>query len=621
MKTYILFAASCLLFAGCQPVKEQATESPFKKIEQVEFSQVKINDGFWSPRLKKHATTTLAVCIDQIENQTGRIRNFENAAKGSGEHSGIFFDDSDVYKAMEGIAYTLINNPDSELEKKADEWIDKFAAAQQPDGYINTYYTLTGLDGRWKNMDKHEMYCAGHMIEAGVAYYQATGKRKLLDVCIRMADHMMSLFGPDKRHWVPGHEEIELALVKLYKATDDGRYLDFANWLIEERGHGHGTMGGEGEWNPFYYQDEKPVREMTDIAGHAVRCMYLYCGMADVAALKQDTGYMDTMHRLWDDVVLRNMYVTGGIGSSRHNEGFTEDYDLPNLDAYCETCASVGMVYWNQRMNHLTGDAKYIDVLERSMYNGALAGISLSGDRFFYVNPLASKGDHHRQAWYGCACCPSQISRFLPSIGNYVYGTSEDAVWVNLYIGNTTELSAAGQTVTLQQETNYPWDGHVKITLANVKENLNTALKLRIPAWCKQYTLSVNGKEFANTPIDKGYAVIERKWKTGDEITLAMDMPVEAVAADPNVKENVGKRALQRGPLVYCLEETDGKENFDSMKLSGNTKFDLFTLDILLDGATIIHAADGDGKVNFIPYYAWDNREAGRMKVWIDYER
>lgn len=618
MNKYLLLALSCAVFAGCQSVKKETKETPFKKIEQVEFSHVKINDGFWSPRLKKHATTTLAVCIDQIENQTGRIRNFENAAKGSGEHSGIFFDDSDVYKAMEGIAYTLINNPNPELEKKADEWIDKFAAAQQPDGYINTYYTLTGLDKRWQNMDKHEMYCAGHMIEAGVAYYQATGKRKLLDVCIRMADHMMSQFGPDKRHWVPGHEEIELALVKLYKVTNNEQYLDFSNWLIEERGHGHGTKGGEGEWDPFYYQDDKPVREMTDIAGHAVRCMYLYCGMADVAVLKQDTGYMDAMHRLWEDVVLRNMYITGGIGSSRHNEGFTEDYDLPNLDAYCETCASIGMVYWNQRMNQLTGDAKYIDVLERSMYNGALAGISLSGDRFFYVNPLASKGDHHRQEWYGCACCPSQISRFLPSIGNYVYGTSEDAVWVNLYIGNTTELSTGGQTVTLQQETNYPWNGNVKITVSNVKENLNTAFKLRIPAWCKQYTLSVNGKEQSNTTIEKGYAVLDREWKSGDQITLAMDMPVEVVAADERVKENAGKRALQRGPLVYCLEEVDNKD-FNAMKLSDNVKFDTFTLDILLEGAVIIHAAESDCKVNFVPYYAWDNRKAGQMKVWVDY--
>ena len=366
MKNLIIVSAACLALVGCTGTKEaQKEEAPLKRISQVDFSHVKIEDGFWSPRLSKHTTATLPVCIDQIENQTGRIRNFENAAKGEGEHSGIFFDDSDVYKALEGIAYSLINNPNPELEKKADEWIDKMAAAQQPDGYINTYYTLTGLDKRWTNMDKHEMYCAGHMMEAAVAYYQATGKRKLLDVSIRMADHMLSVFGPGKRHWVPGHEEIELALVKLYQVTGETKYLDFANWLLEERGHGYGSKGDEGDWNPEYYQDVVPVRDLESISGHAVRCMYLYCGMADVAALKQDTGYVEAMNRLWDDVVLRNMYITGGIGSSGHNEGFTEDYDLPNLEAYCETCASVGMVYWNQRMNQFTGDAEYVDVLER----------------------------------------------------------------------------------------------------------------------------------------------------------------------------------------------------------------------------------------------------------------
>ena len=504
MKQYLLLAASAFLLQGCQTSKEDIKEQPLKMIEQIDFSHVKINDNFWSPRLSKHVSATLPVCIDQIENQTGRIRNFENAAKGEGEHSGIFFDDSDVYKALEGMAYSLINNPDPELEKKADEWIDKFAAAQQPDGYINTFYTLTGLDKRWTNMDKHEMYCAGHMIEAGVAYYQATGKRKLLDVCIRMTDHMMSQFGPGKRHWVPGHEEIELALVKLYQTTQEQKYLDFAYWLLEERGHGHGTMGDEGKWDPVYYQDIVPVRQLTDISGHAVRCMYLYCGMADVAALKNDTGYIAAMDRLWDDVVHRNMYITGGIGSSRDNEGFTEDYDLPNLDAYCETCASVGMVLWNQRMNQLTGDSKYIDVLERSLYNGALAGISLGGDRFFYVNPLESKGDHHRQEWYGCACCPSQLSRFLPSIGNYIYASSDDALWVNLYIGNTGQIRIGETDILLTQETDYPWDGSVKLTIST-SQPLEKEIRLRIPDWCKTYDLSINGKRI-NVPKEKGYA-------------------------------------------------------------------------------------------------------------------
>lgn len=616
MKQYLLLAASAFLLQGCQTSKEDIKEQPLKMIEQIDFSHVKINDNFWSPRLSKHVSATLPVCIDQIENQTGRIRNFENAAKGEGEHSGIFFDDSDVYKALEGMAYSLINNPDPELEKKADEWIDKFAAAQQPDGYINTFYTLTGLDKRWTNMDKHEMYCAGHMIEAGVAYYQATGKRKLLDVCIRMTDHMMSQFGPGKRHWVPGHEEIELALVKLYQTTQEQKYLDFAYWLLEERGHGHGTMGDEGKWDPVYYQDIVPVRRLTDISGHAVRCMYLYCGMADVAALKNDTGYIAAMDRLWDDVVHRNMYITGGIGSSRDNEGFTEDYDLPNLDAYCETCASVGMVLWNQRMNQLTGDSKYIDILERSLYNGALAGISLGGDRFFYVNPLESKGDHHRQEWYGCACCPSQLSRFLPSIGNYIYASSDDALWVNLYIGNTGQIRIGETDILLTQETDYPWDGSVKLTIST-SQPLEKEIRLRIPNWCKTYDLSINGKRI-NVSEKKGYAVI-KDWKSQDVIALDMDMPVEIVAADPHVKENFGKRAIQRGPLVYCMEEIDNPEYFDQIQLSPSTTFQTAFVSDILNGIKTIKTNGRAQSATFIPYYAWDNRKAGKMRVWIPY--
>lgn len=616
MKQYLLLAASAFLLQGCQTSKEDIKEQPLKMIEQIDFSHVKINDNFWSPRLSKHVSATLPVCIDQIENQTGRIRNFENAAKGEGEHSGIFFDDSDVYKALEGMAYSLINNPDPELEKKADEWIDKFAAAQQPDGYINTFYTLTGLDKRWTNMDKHEMYCAGHMIEAGVAYYQATGKRKLLDVCIRMTDHMMSQFGPGKRHWVPGHEEIELALVKLYQTTQEQKYLDFAYWLLEERGHGHGTMGDEGKWDPVYYQDIVPVRQLTDISGHAVRCMYLYCGMADVAALKNDTGYIAAMDRLWDDVVHRNMYITGGVGSSHDNEGFTEDYDLPNLDAYCETCASVGMVLWNQRMNQLTGDSKYIDILERSLYNGALAGISLGGDRFFYVNPLESKGDHHRQEWYGCACCPSQLSRFLPSIGNYIYASSDDALWVNLYIGNTGQIRIGETDILLTQETDYPWDGSVKLTIST-SQPLEKEIRLRIPNWCKTYDLSINGKRI-NVSEKKGYAVI-KDWKSQDVIALDMDMPVEIVAADPHVKENFGKRAIQRGPLVYCMEEIDNPVYFDQIQLSPSTTFQTAFASDILNGIKTIKTNGRAQSATFIPYYAWDNRKAGKMRVWIPY--
>ena len=589
-----------------------------KKITSVDFSNVRIEDSFWAPRLDKHYATTVPVCIDQIENQTGRIRNFENAARGEGKHSGIFFDDSDVYKALESIAYTLVNHPDAVLEAKADEWIDKFAAAQQPDGYINTFYTLTGLENRWINMDKHEMYCAGHMTEAAVAYYKATGKRKFLDVAIRMADHMLSVFGPGKRDWVPGHEEIELALVKLYEVTGEKKYLEFAGWLLDERGHGYGTKGGNNDdWSKEYYQDDVPVREMTDIKGHAVRAMYLYCGMADVAAYTHDEGYMAALDRLWDDVVLRNMYITGGIGSSRHNEGFTEDYDLPNLEAYCETCASVGMVYWNQRMNQFTGDSKYIDVLERSMYNGALAGISLAGDRFFYVNPLESLGNHHRQAWYGCACCPSQISRFLPSIGNYLYGISDDALWVNLFIGSTAEVKLGRRNLKLVQETGYPWTGDVKLTV-HTDASFRKEVRVRIPGWCETYSLTVNG-EAVEAPVDKGYAVIFRRWNDGDVIGLSMEMPVKMVAADERVKADEGKRAIQRGPLVYCMEEVDNQD-YDNVVLSSSSTLNPAFDAELLGGVVRIDGETDGQPFRLIPYYSWDNRKAGRMKVWIEYK-
>ncbi len=613
LRFFSLVLSAILILSGCSGKKA----SSMKKITPVSFSEVVINDSFWSPRLKSHKDVTLDVCIDQIENQTGRIRNFENAAKGEGEHSGIFFDDSDVYKALEGMAYSLQNNPDPVLEAKCDEWIDKFAAAQQEDGYINTFYTLTGLENRWDNMDKHEMYCAGHMIEAGVAYYNVTGKRKLLDVCIRMADHMMTVFGPGKRHWVPGHEEIELALVKLYQTTGEKKYLDFANWLLEERGHGYGSYGKliDRPWPAHYYQDEVPVRDMSEISGHAVRSMYLYCGMADVAAYTGDQGYIDALNRLWDDVVLRNMYITGGIGQSASNEGFSEDYDLPNLTAYCETCASVGMVLWNWRMNQFTGDSKYADVMERSMYNGALAGISLKGDRFFYVNPLESLGGHHRQAWYGCACCPSQICRFLPSIGNYIYGVSDEAVWVNLYIGDKADVKVGRKTLTLAQETNYPWEGAVTLKVG-AKSPVKTQLRLRIPGWCKDYSLKVNG-ETCEAPVEKGYAVIDGRWKDGDVVEINFDMPVEVVAADPRVKEDVGKRAVQRGPIVYCIEEADNKEGFDDLRISEDATFDTAFESGKLNGIVSIAAHVGDRTLNYIPYYSWDNREAGKMKVWV----
>ena len=601
--------------AGCS----EDHKSTSSKLTPVDFSYVQITDSFWSRILTNHVNTTLPVCIDQIENKSGRIRNFENAALGEGEHSGIFYDDSDVYKALEGIAYSLINNPNPDLEKKADEWIDKFTAAQEDDGYINTYYSLTGLDKRWTNMDKHEMYCAGHLIEAAVAYYKATEKKQLLDVSINMVDHIMGQFGPDKRHWVPGHEEIELALVKLYEVTGNSDYLNFAHWLLEERGHGHGTKGEEGEWNTLYYQDSVPVKELSQITGHAVRAMYLFCAMADVETLKENTGYLESLERLWDDVVNKKMYITGGIGSSRQNEGFTEPYDLPNYEAYCETCASVGMVYWNSRMNQLTRDSKYADVMERSLYNGALAGVSLNGDRFFYVNPLASHGDHHRKEWYGTACCPSQISRFIPSIGNYIYGISYDALWVNLYIGNNTRIPMQNGELVIKQETNYPWDGEISLTIESLPKGNNLDINLRIPDWCKYYSISVNGDIIREPALNKGYVILNRNWRNNDKIYLSLDMPVKVITDIPQVKENIGKKAVQRGPLIYCAEETDNID-FQNIFISDEITFTAYFEPDILNGITLINAQNDANKIKLIPYYAWDNREAGEMKMWIDYE-
>lgn len=603
-----LFIASAGMLS-CSTVQKDAS---FQKNEPVNFSQVKITDNFWLPRIDKHAEVTLPACIRQCEVETQRVKNFAIAGgMEQGEFKGLVYDDSDLYKMIEGCSYSLMNHPNPELEKKLDEIIAKIAAAQQEDGYLMTYFILGNLDERWTNMDKHEMYCCGHLIEAAIAYYNATGKRSLLDVAIKYANHIDNTFGVGKKTWVPGHQEIELALVKLYRQTGDERYLKLSNWLLEQRGHGHGDWKAKD-----YYQDLMPVSQLSKISGHAVRAMYMFTGMADLASITKDTAYVHALDRLWDDVIYTKMYATGGIGSSRRNEGFTEDYDLPNAEAYCETCASVGMVFWNQRMNMLKGDGKYVNVLERAMYNGALAGISLSADRFFYVNPLESDGTHHRKPWYGTACCPSQISRFLPSVGNYVYATSADALWVNLYIASETNVSIDGMPVSIRQATDYPWEGKVRFTL-NPDRKEKFTLKLRLPDWCKNYTLAVNGEEYS--PVEEmGYLLVDRTWEQGDEVTFDMAMPVEVVAADPRVKADIGKRCLQRGPLVYCMEETDNPRYDKALLLPSMNYMTAFEPD-LLDGVVTITAVNGDDVYKFIPYYAWDNREAGKMKVWVDY--
>lgn len=580
-----------------------------QKNEAVNFSHVKITDDFWQPRLKSHVDVTLPACIAQ-ENQ--RIKNFDVAGGTDTGYKGLVYDDSDLYKMIEGASYSLTNHPNPALEQKLDEIIAKIAHAQRKDGYLMTYFLCGDTSKIFTDMDKHEMYCDGHLIEAGIAYYNATGKRSLLDVAIKYTDKIDRTFGPGKREWVPGHPEIELALVKLYRVTGVKRYFDLSKWLIEQRGHNH------GDWeDKTYYSDEMPVDQLSKINGHAVRAMYLFTGMADVEAATGDTSYLASLNRLWNNVVNSKMYLTGGIGSSQANEGFEDDFVLPNKTAYCETCASVGMVMWNQRMNMLKGDAKYADVLERSMYNGALAGISLHGDRFFYVNPLESDGDHHRKAWYGTACCPSQISRFLPSIGNYIYATSKDALWINLFIGSKSTISLMENPVSVSQVTEYPWEGAVKIHVDPEKPGL-FSVKLRLPEWCSNYSIQVNGKK-VKAAEDLHYLVLKRTWEKGDVIDFNMDMPVRMVAADPRVNENNGKRAIERGPLVYCMEECDNKGNYDLARLSDKTKYTTTFEKNLLNGVVSITANSGNESYKFIPYYSWDNRDAGKMKVWIDY--
>ena len=589
--------------------------------QPVPFNQVSIHDGFWTPRLEAHANKTLNVCIAQTQDSTKRISNFEKAAGlKEGKHEGIYYDDSDVYKAMEGIAYSLINNPNPEHEALLDKWIDLIARSQQQDGYLNTFYTLNKEEQRWTEIMKHEMYCGGHMIEAAIAHHQATGKKTFLDVAIKFANHLDNTFGPGKRHWVPGHQEIELALVKLYHETNEKRYLNLSHWLIEERGHGHdGGAWGNSKRGAEYSQDDVPVTEITDVKGHAVRAMYLYTGMADVAAEMNVPEYVEALERVWEDVVHRNMYITGAIGSTRKNEGFTEDYDLPNKTAYCETCASIGMVFWNNRMNLLTNEAKYANVLERSLYNGVLPGVSLEGDLFFYVNPLESDGDHHRRRWYGTACCPSNIARIIPSLGNYIYLINDKELFVNLFIGSSTNLTFGETKVELTQKTDYPWDGKVSIKV-NPSASVDFGLNIRIPGWCKSFQVALNGDAVSASVNEDGYLAFARKWSSGDEVTLFLDMPVELIVADPRVKENIGKRAIQRGPLVYCLEQTDNpKINFDILSIDQDVVFSLHEGTGKLKEMKILKTATEKGELTFVPYFAWDNREPGKMKVWVDF--
>ncbi|MEI8111887.1 MAG: beta-L-arabinofuranosidase domain-containing protein [Chitinophagia bacterium] len=620
------------------------------KIEPVNFSKVWVQDDFWNSKMQLVATKTLDACIYQTENKTARIRNFEKVARKKGEkHEGIFYDDSDVFKAIEAMAYSIKVQKNPTLETKADEWIDKIAAAQLPDGYLNTYYTLTGLEKRWSDMSMHEDYNGGHLIEAAVAYYDATNKRTLLDVAIRWANHFSSLFGPGKRDWVTGHQELELALVKLARVTNNNDYIALADWLLAERGKKLAVGYTWTEWkDTLYTQDLIPVKEQKEITGHAVRAMYMYTGAADVAAHTGDTDYVNAMKRVWQDVVYRNMYVTGGIGSAGSNEGFTKDYDLPNEQAYCETCASVGMVFWNQRMNQLTGEAMYIDVLEKSLYNAALDGLSLSGDRFFYGNPLASNGKHNRKEWFGTACCPSNIARLIASLGNYIYGRNGDNIFINLFVGSETNLSTTQGNMNLVMKTQYPWNGNIEVSLG-MQNNIQSAIAFRLPGWFMQqavpgdlylfagkltnqpeFVLLVNGKK-VDYSLENGYVMVKRTWKNNDKITYQLPMEIKKVISRKEVLANVSRAALQRGPLMYCVEGADNHGQAWNFIAPMETQFSAEPFNILQESVISltgkvpyieINASKNEvttrmQTIRAIPYYTWCNRGSNPMQVWI----
>lgn len=636
---------------------EQATHRRTARFRPPAVPQVHVG-GFWGARADavaaRTADTLYARCeeagmLDQVD--PDRPRPAQRIPFHNGLVTAQMFWDSDFGKVIETAAYCLHRASNPDLEKKIDQLVDLYGRLQQPDGYVNSWYLRMQPGLRWTNLrDCHELYCAGHLLEGAVAYYQATGKRKLLDIMMRYMDHVASVLGTaegQKRGYC-GHEEIELALVKLYRATGETRYLDLSRYFIDERGRqphffdAEARARGEDPANYHfgtyeYNQSHQPVRAQDKVVGHAVRAMYLFSGMADIAAECGDGTLTTALRRLWDDLTQKRLYVTGGLGPSASNEGFTEAYDLPNETAYAETCASVGLVFWASRMAGLELDGRYGDMMELALYNGALSGISLDGTTFFYENPLESRGGHHRWTWHRCPCCPPNIARLIASLGSYLYGEGTDEIAVHLYAESDARLDIGGAEVRLAQATRYPWDGAVRITLG-LDAPRRFALNLRVPGWCPQATIRANG-----TPVDvaaatrTGYARIERDWSDGDTVDLAFEMPVERIRANPLVRQDAGRVALKRGPLVYCLEGADNSVPLNAVVLPADARFETRFEPALLGGAvtlTATAAADATADWNTdlyrsrpprrepvtitaIPYHLWDHRSPGEMLVWL----
>jgi DUF1680 family protein len=646
MKTGTRCLSGCVLcvrlLVGLAPgaVAASAADAPLLKLRAVPFTEVRVADRFWRPRQDTNRLVSIPINFENLE-KAGNLENFRLAARrATNGYQGPVFMDSDAYKAMEAAAYSLAAHPDPALEKQLEELIATLAAAQLPDGYLNSFFIVKRPGRRWTNLrDAHELYCAGHLFEAAVAHFQATGRRTFLNVACKLADHIDSVFGPPpKRLGYPGHPEIELALIKLWRVTGERRYFELARFFIENRGRGYFATERDRpdpKYDPAYYQDDVPIFDHDRIKGHAVRAAYLMAGATDVAAETGDARLLRMLDRVWRNTVERNVYLTGGIGPSAHNEGFTTDYDLPNLTAYQETCATIALALWAHRLALLYGDAQYADVMERALYNGLLAGVSRDGRLFFYVNPLESRGDHHRKPWYGCACCPPNVARTLAALGGYVAATGHDALWINLYVQGELNLPLGGESARWRVTTDYPWDGRVQLR-AGLRRPASFQLRLRLPGWAREYSVAVNGQRIAQPLVERGYIVLARQWRGGDRVDLEFPMPVERIVAHPNVKADRGLVALQRGPVVYCLEQCDQPVPLGRLFLPPDATLKAVFEPRLLGGVTVLRGLAGvtpelkweqrlyqplpaAQRVEFtaIPYHAWDNRAPGAMKVWL----
>jgi DUF1680 family protein len=636
---FFLLSLTCMDFAQERP---KYSDYP---ISAVSIKNVIINDNFWLPKIKVVQDITIRYAFDKCSKE-GRMDNFLVAGgKEQGSYQGKMpFDDTDLYKIIEGASYSLISRPNPDLNAYLDSIIAIIKIGQEPDGYITTWFTIDRQKPpawwvrpsktRWENeVSSHELYNSGHLFEAAAAHYWATGKRNFLDIAIKNADLLVDNFGPDKLHRPPGHQIVETGLIKLYHITHNEKYLRLAKFFLDLRGDST-THKLYGE----YSQDHLPVTKQTEAVGHAVRALYMYAGMTDIAAMYKDQEYLNAVNRIWENVVDKKMYITGGLGSRHDGEAFGDNYQLPNLTAYNETCAAIGSVFWNQRLFLLTGNSKYYDIIERTLYNGLISGISLDGKNFFYPNPTESDGKYEfnmgsctRQPWFDCSCCPTNLIRFVPSIPGLIYAINRDSLYVNLFVSDSAQVLIEGKKVDVTQRTDYPWDGHVNLSIDLAKEKTFT-LKVRIPGWARnepvpsdlysyvdavsgKVTLSVNGVEQEIT-LNKGYAEISREWMKGDEVELVLPMIIHEVVAKKEVRDDSSKVAFEHGPIVYCAEEIDNKQ-ISSISVPDKINVNVAVRTVLSEKVMAIKGEAYDEEITLLPYYSWSNRGVGKMKVWF----